>query len=92
MPKPHTKKTGSPIHPGFHGITVRLNDAEYDAIRSDIADMVSHGATPVTPNAYCRHGALSYARLRRIEAGIRAILADDPGHLAGRLGALLRMT
>lgn len=77
MKKPQTKKTSPPLRDGAP-ITVRLTEDELCTVRADINDMVSHGAPPCSANAYMKHGGLSYPRLRRIEAGLRAAMLD-PG-------------
>lgn len=70
-----------------HSHTVRLSDAEEKIITSDIANMVSHGATPVTAGAYCKHAALSHGRLRKIESLVRETMltgADDKVRTSAR--------
>lgn len=65
--------------------SLRFDDREEKIITDDIAAMVDGGATPVTAGAYCKHAALSHARLRRIEAMLRRRARDvDPFGAAAR--------
>lgn len=90
--KPTTKrkKTAAEIaNAPRHSANVRLSEREHTMIAADIADMVRHGAPAPSLGMYCKHGAMSYARLRRIEAALRAVIHDpqatsEEQHIAER--------
>lgn len=69
----------------WRNYSVHLDHSEQKIITDDIAAMVAGGATPVTGGAYCKHAALSHARLRKMEVMLRAAARDiDPFGAAAR--------
>lgn len=56
-----------------HSIHIRLNAAEEAALEADLKAMPG---VPVSPGVYAKHAVLSYPKLRKLEALLRASSAD----------------
>lgn len=71
------KKTKSPS-----AINIRLKPEEYKAIISDAYALKIASGIPFTLSAYAKHAILSHARLRKLEALVRAEAAGQDGEEA----------
>lgn len=56
-----------------HPITLRFDDNEMAALHTDRREL---GGVPVSAGAYAKHAVLSYPRLRKLEAQLRADAED----------------
>lgn len=68
------KKTKSP-----NAINVRLKPEEGKAIAADADAVRAAAGLPLTLSAYAKHALLSYPRLRRLDALVRAEAAGQDG-------------
>lgn len=71
------RKTKKPTPPPALQTTLRLTPAELAPIEADRAAM-SEGGVPIKMGAYLKHAAMSYARLRKLEARMLATGDGEP--------------
>ena len=60
-----------------HAAGCRVNQQELDAINVDILELAALGGIKPSLGAYVKHATLSHARLRKLEATIRKLVADE---------------
>ncbi len=73
----------------FHPTTIRFSNEEIAPVEADRLLIAKSGGIPVRFGAYCKHAAMSYPRLRRIEQALRAIALDDNAAESGLAASIL---